>query len=464
MQRILHVEEILELLINKKKHDVGKVADVLPFSSRRSKAIRGNFNDILGEYIRKICGTKLKKAKLKDDLNYSENPLVEQIIKEVECGDDEKYDLKRFLEQYLFSQGEEIKPIHPYLFNYVPIANSKHEGELKKHSQFLKDTLIKEEEAVINVFNNKETEDILTELILSKLDTLETKPQEAQYQSTFDVLANYYREDLLFLSKHKDYFLSTFPLLTHFYSFMYICQVLLKFERFEEADYSKADPLYFALEWESISKRRKPADELDGFKRVKDRAQNLFVHVHTISQLSHNAYNMEEGVGNETLRFMNYKELHDIVVHEGKEEAFLQDVKAWIVAYSNWAGVTPKEEPGNLPQAYRTLFNCVKDGTSTEVAFKFGQNIEDVGAALFLKNRGSLGQVLNMNHETLLLITALCVKDKRIPLNQLFEEYEKRGIAFDRYSKKEIMDLLDSLNILDKKSDSGDAQYVKPIL
>ena len=45
-----------------------------------------------------------------------------------------------------------------------------------------------------------------------------------------------------------------------------------------------------------------------------------------------------------------------------------------------------------------------------------------------------------------------------------FNEFEKRGIALDRYSKKEVMNLFDNLNIIDKKSDSGDAQYVKPIL
>ena len=64
----------------------------------------------------------------------------------------------------------------------------------------------------------------------------------------------------------------------------------------------------------------------------------------------------------------------------------------------------------------------------------------------------------------LLVITTLCVKDKKIKLNQLFKEYERRGLFFDRYSKNEIVKLLNELNLIDKKSDSGDAQYVKPIL
>ena len=62
------------------------------------------------------------------------------------------------------------------------------------------------------------------------------------------------------------------------------------------------------------------------------------------------------------------------------------------------------------------------------------------------------------------MITALCVKEDRIKLNDLFKEYERRGLFFDRYSKEEIINLLNTWNLIDKKSDSGDAQYVKSIL
>ena len=51
-----------------------------------------------------------------------------------------------------------------------------------------------------------------------------------------------------------------------------------------------------------------------------------------------------------------------------------------------------------------------------------------------------------------------------ISLKQLFIEYEKRGVYFDRYSRESIVELLNKLNLIEKKSDSGDAQYVKPIL
>ena len=83
----------------------------------------------------------------------------------------------------------------------------------------------------------------------------------------------------------------------------------------------------------------------------------------------------------------------------------------------------------------------------------------------FLRRRGSLGYTLNMTKERLLFITKLCIKDKeKIKLKDLFEEYKRRGIYFDRDSQSKIVDLFEKLNIIEKKSDSGDAQYVRSIL
>ena len=72
--------------------------------------------------------------------------------------------------------------------------------------------------------------------------------------------------------------------------------------------------------------------------------------------------------------------------------------------------------------------------------------------------------MLNISQDLLLLLTALSLKNERKSLKQVFIELELRGLYFDRYSREEIVKLFDKLNLLDKKSDSGDAQYVKPIL
>ncbi len=81
------------------------------------------------------------------------------------------------------------------------------------------------------------------------------------------------------------------------------------------------------------------------------------------------------------------------------------------------------------------------------------------------KERGSLGYNLNLNEEDIILLTKICIKDnEKLKLSVLFKQFEKRGISFDRDSRAKIIQLYEKLNLLEKKSDSGDAQYVRSIL
>lgn len=81
-----------------------------------------------------------------------------------------------------------------------------------------------------------------------------------------------------------------------------------------------------------------------------------------------------------------------------------------------------------------------------------------------MKRRGSLGYVFNVTHDFLMMMTAVIVKENSMPFKTLLEEFRVRGIAFDRFTIQEIVNLFSQHNILENKSDSGDAQYVKPIL
>ena len=83
----------------------------------------------------------------------------------------------------------------------------------------------------------------------------------------------------------------------------------------------------------------------------------------------------------------------------------------------------------------------------------------------WLKNRKKAGLVLNLTERDIIFLTKLCIRDReKIRLNELFNAYEDRGIYLDNTSKGELQGFFTKLNLIDKKSDSGDAQYVKRIL
>ena len=73
--------------------------------------------------------------------------------------------------------------------------------------------------------------------------------------------------------------------------------------------------------------------------------------------------------------------------------------------------------------------------------------------------------MLNLTEETLIFITKLCIKNqKQMRLKDVFNAFEKRGIFLDSFSKEQVASYYEKLNLIEKKSDSGDAKYVKRIL
>lgn len=83
----------------------------------------------------------------------------------------------------------------------------------------------------------------------------------------------------------------------------------------------------------------------------------------------------------------------------------------------------------------------------------------------WLKNRRKLGMVLNLTERDIIFLTKISLGDSdKIKLEELFREYNLRGIYLDNASKKLLQEFFTKLNLIDKKSDSGDAQYVKRIL
>ena len=73
--------------------------------------------------------------------------------------------------------------------------------------------------------------------------------------------------------------------------------------------------------------------------------------------------------------------------------------------------------------------------------------------------------MLVLSEELLVLMTKVSIGNrKQVRLNKLLDEFRKRGIYLDKQSQESIVEFYEKLNLIEKKSDSGDAQYVKGIL
>lgn len=461
MSQLLEIDKLEKLY--QSNHKQGKIAEVLPFTTH-AKYSSMHWSQMIGELVKMITGIKVNFSNISEsefETNY--NDLSVFIANQIDCeNEDAREDLTSFIDQYLFNDTE-IKTVHPFLFNFI--AKEKSKNEESKYARFASDIFFINNEDIKQFFLSRETNDVLNETIVTALGEQITEPQkvkEKEYDQLLPDLVTLFNEDLRYLMKKPQYLSEVFPLFVHYYIFAYSCQIIYRFGEFEKAEYEEIIPFHYALEWESLRGSRQAANGGKSYKIIQDRAKLLFPHMHAQFQLSH--IKMNESSNQEMRPFYTYPMLQGLISEQGMENEFLHEVNKWIEKYCKiWSLETPHVSQ-SLDESYKTLVSCINRGMNSTAVKKYSKNIENLGKGIFLKSRGSLGYVFNLTHEMTMVLITVCVKNERLPLKTLYEKFEERGITLDYSSKRELVKMLESHNLLDKKSDSGDAQYVKPIL
>lgn len=471
MNDLFYFEELDKKLSGKVKekvlssHDTGNIKDAFPFiSSRLTKVFNENINEILGELVRYTNNFEEPKFTNESDYTYSEHALVNNVVNQRNFENDENHDfLSGFLEDYLFKSTRELKPLHLYLFNFITLQEKKkgEKREKEKYSRFIYDLLFYKNDEIPSLFSTKTATNLLTELIIDSLPEIETKKLpmnqvENQYSNTIPQLKNLFIDDFLYLSSHKEYFINHFFQLIHYYIFQYVLQFLKKAQRFGEQEREGLEKFTFTFDWESgVGAYREAVQD---YQLIKNNAQNLFVHIHCMSHLSQRKEDKAE--------LRSYKDLLDELDRLEDKDREKQKLVHWIERYSELIQDTEVkvDHASSFPELFKKLFTQLQKGMSEEVSIKYGRNIENLGKGRFLKARGKHGFTLSLKQDDFLMLSAVTVKEKKMTLKEFFKQLEKRGLTFDQYSKKEAVKLLEQQNFIEKKSDSGDAKYVKPIL
>lgn len=435
-------------------HNINNMAPLLPFETREPERpkFKRKFLGVTGELVRFI-----NKKELSKEFDLEKN--IDEIVLKVKCKDEEnrKY-LKEFIRDNLIDKDGNMNIFHPNLLNYIQLTDGKESTGEKKIAKFIYDLFFSSSNKIEDVFKDEEKNDVITKLILHKLDGLENidnKEMKNKYFNKLNFISEVAREDFEFISKHKDFFLKNFQMLLSYYYFYYITQMCVKLNKKDKADFSKPDELYYLLDWEKCSKNRRSV--IKGYKYVKSEGKNLLVNINIVEHLNY-LFNVEGYTVSEIVELMN--DLND-----EEKTKYLKTIREWICIY--------KENFLQEPVELKLEFNSLVEELEKSILRKMDQapmtryfkSIEEIGKTYFLKSRGgAYGYMFNLTQEMILILTAVCIKENKITLNNLYKEYEKRGIFLDIYSKPLVEELLGKLNLIEKKSDSGDAQYVKAIL
>lgn len=469
MERILNIEEIDKVLVE--KHSLKDTKKIFPFTTHGAVKAQNNTRLIISELSRSITqldfNSEAQEKYYQNNINipYQLSKFIADNSNIYFSSDHENKDFIRFIEGFLFN-FETLNISHPYLYNLGGL-NTKSPPIIKNLSKFISDVLINRDLNIHNVFTNSSTDNLLMNIILSNLKKLMKEPpqleiQNYMYQDILPHLSELFREDLSFMMKHEEFFLEHIEFITLYYTFMYTIQVSINLPKFSDCIYAETTPLYFALDWEAITKKRYAAT-IKGYKKIKEHSHKLFAHEYVLQLLSFNLFNENKSKFKD---ITNYYDLINKISNLGNDSLhqFKIDLKDLIIIYSNKHNLETPEINGTINDHLVTLFNQVCKGMNDDAQVKYGASIEQLGQKIFLKRRGSLGYVFNVTHDFLMMMTAVIVKENSMPFKTLLEEFRVRGIAFDRFTIQEIVNLFSQHNILENKSDSGDAQYVKPIL
>lgn len=454
-QNILELKRSMQINDDKKKsgkHTINEAAPFLPFKTRNPERpkFKRKFLGVTGEVARLINSKKLVE-------DFDMEVYIDKIVEQVKFTheEDRKY-LKELIKDYLIDKDGDIKIFHANIFNYIHLTEGNESIGEKDIARFLYDILFSNNNDILYIFKDSD-KNMITKLILYKLEGLEEKKNKAKYINKLPFISNLAKEDFNFMLKNKEFFLKNFSNLLAFYYFYYITQLSVKMnKKFSEyVDYDKNEAVYYLLDWEKASKNRR--SETKGYQFIKSESSNLLINMNLIEHL-----NFLFGVRN--LNFVEIKELYNNSTEEEKKN-YLETIQKWILIHRDNYMLDKIDVELDFYKLISALNNSLLEKIDQSTMSRYALSIEEIGKKYFLKWRGGKYKfMLNLTQEMVLLLTAVCIKEDKITLKSLFKEYEKRGIYLDQYSKDLVIELLVKLNLVDKKSDSGDAQYVKAIL
>lgn len=446
---------------SKLTHHSGRRFKLFPYIANNTSEPVRSLSDLIGRYLSQIEG--------KEPIPFTADELISKLKDDaemtLECGSEKIFD--QVVRHMFFDKDGKIRPINLKMLAHVPCSEPRE----CKLADYLVDVLgdISTLRQVISTASEKVDiqSNALEKFASSKLEFRDCNRNPGnEYRRITNALQQKYESDFEYIlgarNRTRDYLI---PLI-EFYYFSYTAQAVLQLNRFLEGDRSKCIPLYFCLEWEKTSQNRRCFSE--GWNLLQDASKRIFAHAIVLEILNQT---------HDPTISVDYIALNELVnIAPEEDQRIASEIKVLTDRYrkaitdcSEMADlVRTTASDGQTAAEVKYLFDSVRiqfENTWRERPYSsYAAKFEEY-CRKYLKHRGRSGMMLNLSEETLIFLTKVSIKDrKKMRLNDVFGEFEARGIFLDNHSKIEVMQYYEKLNLIEKKSDSGDAQYVKRIL
>lgn len=451
------VNDIFDEVKNKSKKHIRDDA-LVPFKTKTDKNQYEDFSGVVGAFSRILSGISAKKTL---DIKMMKNKMRQKMD---DCSDEDFEILFHIVENMYFDKNKLI-PINTRALSYIECNISQQQVAEYLFSLFVDSTDLKEK---YKAMEESEDTNVLQKLVFESLENDNT-----------DSIVNITHADC-FLPYVKEVFVKDFEvLLTNttlyqdniyrflaYYYMFYVSQLAVKLSKFEHGNRNEIEKVFVTLYEEVVTKVR-PGYEY-GWKYVKDKVGHMFSHSVVLEMLSHNVQNAHLdyiGYFNHFNKSINDEKVADEIKH------IREQYMNWIqLDYSGCKHNVEKDTTCATSTEIKKLFETIDyqfiNGGRRSHYNGYNKKFIDFVQKNFGKFRGIYGYTLSVHESDIVMFTRLILfeNDGKIRLAKLFDEFAKRGLLFDRESKKHIVELFEKMNVIEKRSDSGDAQYVKYIL
>lgn len=277
-----------------------------------------------------------------------------------------------------------------------------------------------------------------------------------QTVSYLPFLDELFTKDIEFLAKNTHYFTQHAEQFLRLYLFLYCSQLALNLNPYTfETPASR--PLHFILNYEKASTERKKL-VYEGYRTLYEHAKYIFPYLSFLETLMKISENGNLRLYELPTLLKDTQETVDTLREFEAKFRSVRKLKENILEYTS-----VQEALNYLLKAVMEQF---QDQSSRKDIFEnYRRAFERQVAEPFLQGRGRFGKVLVLEQDTILLLTNIAIAErKQMRFQDLMLQFENRGVYFDQQSRLALIELYERVGNIDRKSDSGDAVYVKTTL
>lgn len=444
-------------------HTSGKKIKVFPYNTKNEILL---INQVIGDYLRAF----------EDEIPFigDNDQFLDKLENDVDTDNPEKF--RQVVTDLFFSKDEDgniqVKPLSIEFMSLIPCKD-----KYQRLSRYLSSVLgtfgYVKTDIETNIESSRKKQDsqsnVLEMFIKDEFEYVKNpeKSGENQYYKVVNCFDECFNADFHYIVQEKLVKEYLEELLSLYY-INYTIQACLQLNNFMRGERNRLREVYYCLEWEKTNQNRLCYKQ--GWKSIQGALSKMFVHANVLEMLnltqnSDEKYDyirlkelIDEGLINDSEAANQIKKINDLYIKH------ITDIDLKDISYKD-------DYPYKTESAIHHLFDCVETQFLQSKNNRLGamndfyKSFTGYCKRNYIQTRGRSGDMLCLSEDRLIFLTKLCIKNQeKMRLNDVFKAFSIRGIFLDTQSKEAVTDFYERLNLIEKKSDSGDAQYVKRIL